>query len=268
MLHNEFKLVPFNSQGYYSIKNDFTINDAKYSPVIKMEAEGTLLVAAYYADKYQCVISRPADISVDELAKLNSEERRFHYLTDWEFVDNILDLLKPARETHDQEYREAFILGPGTAHNIPVIYLREKGEEAILYANTLAIHTASCIPEFSDTLKRKHNINVYVVEETRQADIYSCGVDALAFAKDAVAINKRNGKYRIENLLTQLKARATRYNNYYSVRLPNELLKTAQISKFVDLHQENNSKKIHKNETLAEFRKRYTYENVEMGQQF
>ncbi len=259
-------LLPrFESFHYYKVEKDASIVDEKYQPVAKIRPEGTKLIIKYYADKYQTRISRPADVDDEKLATLSIDDRDKRYLADWEFFNDERGLLKGARQIEAKEYREAFIVGPGIHHNIPIVYLREGKEEGLLYANTLSDHTKGVLDRIK-VLSQNQNLDIYVVEEGRQAGSYGCSVDALFFAKEATAIEKGTGQYRIPNLLSRLKVRSQKKDNYYSVLLLDEFLVDSQISKTVKVHQEKYPRIIRKKrqETLEKIRKRFTFKNVRM----
>jgi hypothetical protein len=113
----------------------------------------------------------------------------------------------------------------------------------------------------SDAIARQTGINVYAVRHPRQSSQQGCKVDALIFGRDCTG--KLRGNYIIPNLLTKLHNRATKDAiQSYSVKLPDKLLKTSQISSFTHFHRENAKPIIHKNEALTEFMSRYSDKSV------
>lgn len=234
-------LAPFNPSQYYVVGTDQKISDEKNNLQVIPLQKGRELVEQYYAKKYRTNISFPRDNS--------------SYVDTTSFVFDINKYLTKAREKKE-DHRQAFLLGAEATHAIPIIYVREDGKEAILYADSKGINEWN-IQQITDT-----GLKVYAIKEPRQSDSYSCYSDALVFGRDTTAKNK-DGSYKIPTLLSALKSSEKKEKNYYSTKLPDELLKTSQIKEFTDYHTERSDRKIHKNETIDQFRKRYT-ENAEV----
>lgn len=183
-------------------------------------------------------------------------------LTETDMLENFLTRVSLMQKELQQEnpsddFRASFIVNlPGTVHFFPVIYIKENGSEAVLIPDSVAGKSEL---EFAKALSKKFpSIPVFVVNEVRQADHFSCKTDALVFCRDTTA-QLPNGTYRVPDLLKKLERRSTPVEgNVSSVLLPDELLKTAQRNKFVASHTESSEKKVHKQETLSDFRKRYT----------
>jgi hypothetical protein len=163
-----------------------------------------------------------------------------------------------ARKTQG-DYRFAWI--PGTSHAINFFYIRENGEEALLYSDSNAP-----IPGIAKHISKLTGIPVNTTLPNRQADFRSCFIDSLVFGRDITGRNK-TGEYRIPNLLSVLKQRATKLSDTsFEVRLPDDLLKTAQLSKFVKDNKEPADRVIHKSEILEQFRARYSQEVLIKGE--
>lgn len=153
------------------------------------------------------------------------------------------------------DYRQAFVIGEDS-HAIFMVYIKEGTEEAILYTDSRGTNE-----HFVSKVHRDTGVNVFTNADLspRQADDSSCYMDALVLGRDTTAFDMQTGQYRIKDLIGLLKKRIEKKENGVSyVRLPDALLKTAQLSDFVDFHKEQNpTAKIHKDKTLSEFRNNY-----------
>lgn len=237
----------FNAKEYYKIQKDRSIQDDKRNLAIVPFAKGQALIAEYYNDKYHTNITFPRKSTV------HRNVQRFFLLTLNEFANNSKQYINEAQQ-NTGDYRQAFILGASDLHATPVIYIREKNDEGILIVDSKGKNSA-----IAKKIEETSKIKVYLVAEAGQSDDYSCYTHSLKIASDTTAMDPTN-TYYIPNLLTHIKDHAKEEETYYLTKLPNELLKTAQISSFVDTHKEDESegKIIHKKENLTLFRQRYT----------
>ena len=215
-----------------------------------MNPRGMELVAEYYAKKYQTNIT---------LAKIEMPGLSLVMYADLtHFVAEINGYLRTLRSTPGDNYRHAFLIGASATHATPVVYIRENGQEGILLADSKGVNAWA-----AQTAHDGSGINVYASELTRQADMSSCYTDAMVFCRDTTSVNADTGEYYIPGLLTQLQSRAEPRSGFFAARLPNELLKTAQIASFVGDNREADSEKIiHKGMTLDQFRERKTDKGV------
>jgi hypothetical protein len=226
----------FDPNRYYQSYNTGIQQQGAPLQDLKLFSPAVALIAQYYAEKYQTQIS---------------------YIGESE--DNLLSALQSLKNNKQDNFRHAFVIKKDT-HDIPVIYLCEKGETALLFADSLGAKRSDVM-----NLAIQSKMKVYAVMEQRQASDFGCTVDAVMFARDATAINAKTGEYRIPNLLSKLKSRATLENDsLYQAKLPDELLKTAQITRFVRFHQDDPRTIVHKNESLDAFRDRYTDRQVRL----
>jgi hypothetical protein len=224
----------FKPSSYYFKTTDATIVGNLFNKVVTPLPKGRELIAHYYKEKYESkVIFLEKEFSLNEHLKIFREK--------------------------GEDCRVAFILQSKTyEHHIPMIYIRENGKEALLYADSKG--SDSNLPL---TIGTEAKIPVYIVKNARQADHYSCYTDALAISRDATAKNYATGKYRIPQLLSFLENNSVsnRYGEPYAIieSLPNMLLKTAQIKNFVESYsdKENLTEPVHKDKTLETFRKSY-----------
>ena len=181
------------------------------------------------------------------------------------------------------DFRCAFILA-GMRHATPVFYIKEGSREAILIPDSVGREDPhnygqvdKIISEF--ILDELPGVPILLIPEKRQADLVSCYADALVFARDITA--KRAGIYfQSPMVLEQLMSRSTQQSvsirrgmskenvTLHDALLPDVLLKTAQISKFVERHITPNKSDamrpiVHAgkdgvSENIEQFRKRYS----------
>ena len=239
----------FDLSNFCTIKNDTYICDPEKNKYISPFIAGSLLIAEYYAIKYGCNIA----FTRKDATYQGKAVTPVHLLNAPEFSEI-------RRATKD--YRKAFLYGMDDDHAMPIIYLKAGGSEGILIADSLgAGYTAKKI---ALDIKNATGINVYLIEHPRQCDTYSCYTDALLFARDTTAFNPEKNEYYIPDLLSFLKSNSMKLDTeYFLTKLPDELLKTCQISSFLNYHKDKNIEKvIHKNETISNFRIRYTDRNV------
>lgn len=248
----------FNSNKHYSTTTDITnIKDSDFF-LTQPTSRGLELVFQYLHNKYQTnilhpileykITHRPNDPK--HHLKPSIEYVRFSTIYD---IDNIKPYLTEAQKKPG-DYREAYIIA-NRSHAIFMAYIKEGNKIGILYSDSRGTNT-----KFTHEIYKKTNIKVFTHLDGRQADTKSCFTDGVVMGRDITAINTETQKYRIPNILELLESKEVVEKEGLSlVRLPNELLKTAQISSFVDFHQDkSDTKKISKNENLAEFRERYT----------
>lgn len=220
-------------------------------PIVQPSNQGYQLIVQYLNQKYVTEITR-AEI---EFYWMPHVESRIHQLN---------DKIAKARETSG-DYRFAWI--PGTTHAVNVVYIREHGEEALFYSDSHR-NDKDTILDFAQKLSDLTLLPVYTTFGNRQSDLRSCYTDSLVFSRDITRRNERTGEYLISKFLAVLKHRATAIgHSSFKVKLPDELLKTSQKSVFLNEHKEPDNRVIHKNETLKEFRTRYSIEAMVGGQQ-
>lgn len=220
------------------------IPDKVVDSIAHLTHSGMELIIQYLNEKYN--------------ANIQQSDIPFYFLQDVEkYIDILNNKISEARK-NEVDFRFAWL--PGTTHAVFIAYIKEGKEEAIFYSDSVG--TEKKIPNFSQKLAELTGVPVYASLEGRQADPYSCYVDALVFGRDVTGYNINTGNYRIPNLLSVLKDRVEQKlgHNSFEVKLPNELLKTSQLSKFTDFHTEEKGedKLIHKAETLTLFRERYS----------
>lgn len=159
--------------------------------------------------------------------------------------------LSKIRQAHQGDYREAFIFGKNQKHAVLVVYIKENAQEVLLLMDSIGSDSGSFIEKYT-------GIKTYSLILGRQVDGWSCFTEALLLGRDLTAIDKETGLYKLSNLLEKIKLTNGRIG-----QLPDELLKTAQSTGFIETYRyERNQRIIHKQETLDEFRARYTDKNV------
>lgn len=247
----------FEPSEFYVTSRNPSILHNEHNLVVKMRPKGMELISQYYFRKYGSIIT------VAKRRPIPGFENTLLYqaLTDFVASDITSYIAYCRRKNPKGDYRHAFLLGAGDTHATPLIYIRENGLECILLAQSKGVNEWA-----ARTASQSVKFPVYTVAMPRQADDTSCYTDAMVFCKDATAKNSNTGEYYIPSLLTNLSSRAEEKTGYFTTKLPNELLKTAQISAFIVEHREakTSEKVIHKNETLEQFRARYTDHNIKI----
>lgn len=240
----------FRHSLYYSIKDIYKKEDSnEVVGSVLLTPDGTKTVLEYYKEKY------------------NIDTKVFyHYEIFYEFLFLI-------GQQYPGNIRKAFILIQAGLHAVPVIYIKEDDEEVLLYAdskgsssivNGLVNYWMNKIESTACHFPQpKKPIHLLYCDQPRQADFVSCFIDALVILRDGM---------RIPDLLKKLNSRKGEkhksYQNYdylfqiYPVKLPNELLKTAQLTAFVENNKEDIDRIIYKKEPLSFFRRRYTEEGT------
>ncbi|MBA2709275.1 MAG: hypothetical protein H0U57_01585 [Tatlockia sp.] len=242
------RLEKFKFSLFYSTTEDSYICNAYKNRVSSPSLKGSMLIAEYYTNKYGCNIEfchTQSSFQIDLAKSINT--------------------FKGTTELSDKEnYRKAFLWGMDCSHAIPSIYIKEGNTEVIFIANSLASKISST--QSADYINNHTGIDVYFMDRTRQADTYSCFTDALVFARDCTAFSSKHRDYYIQDLLKVLKGQSLKKEKCYLVtKLPDELLKTCQITSFLNQYSDKDRKNIiHKNETLTEFRNRYTDKDTDV----
>jgi hypothetical protein len=234
------QITPFTTPGYYEVSREGIVSPTK---------KGLELLAQYYKKKYRC------NITLFEGFLQPGEKLTAN-------IKTIQDEITKAKSNNPAgNYRHAFLFGINDGHATPLIYIKEGDLECFLLSDSLG--------KTKEEAKRIHEqtgITVYFSNDPRQATRNGCYIDALIFCRDTTRINE-DGNYYIPDLRNQLHQRKVSNDGSAQVKLPNELLKTAQISKYIIDHKEDtpDPKKIHNDETLEQFRERYTGEIMLYG---
>jgi len=227
---------------------------------IELKQKGRELIAEYYNKKYKTNIVFPFRLDSSFIA--SNQPTYSNFAT---FLMNIEKHLENPRQQKG-EFRQAFLFGANEGHAIPVIYLKEtidgKEEEGLFIADSMGLDNVYTDRIAIERIKERSNIPVYVIKEQRQKDFISCFTDALIFGRDTTA--KVDEHFRLKHLLKKLKNRARQNEaGLYEVLIPDVLLKTAQLPRFVVAHSESRQKPIYKTETLEMFRNRYRNDSLE-----
>lgn len=131
----------------------------------------------------------------------------------------------------------------GGGHAIPVFYLQENGKKALLIADSLGQnYSLSCITD--SKMFRALNIPIFIIQDRRQSDNYSCFLDALVWGKIITGKLSEDGTYRIPNLLNFLyqnsESRGFQGSHdrlFYVKKLPTTLLATVQDIEFLEKYR-------------------------------
>jgi len=224
-------MKPFNAKNFYEIIQGNV--SGQNVPYFSPNRHALTLLTSYYQQKYDCQIGVTF----------------YNDLTEFYKSDQFAELRQ------QDNIRQSFIIGIDQGHAIPVLYVKENGKESLVTLSS----TYKDDPQVTYA-QNQMTINMYSCRLGRQADIYSCFNDAMIFSRDLTGKNEK-GEYHIPDIIGKLDSRIDRKlpdGNFYWAKLPDELLKTAQISKFLDLHKEDTDRVIHKNQTLTQFRERYS----------
>ncbi|STX52462.1 Uncharacterised protein [Legionella busanensis] len=234
-------LKRFDPKQYYSIEYSY-----KYytGPVgVKLTGNGIDLVTEFYTKKYGVKILTTND------------------------VKEVLDFIKKLRRDVHGDLRQGFILS-NDEHSIPIVYVREGRNEAIIYGDSLGL-----VPDDSNVKKLSQlGIRVLQIEDLRQMDLYSCHTDALVFLREFLGKNLNTGKYFIPSLINTIlklsyKHRPSgRSEQAFFIKSPPALLKLVQYEDFLQKHKAHPNIKIHHNIkrnrhlTLEKFLQKYAPE--------
>ncbi len=224
----------FNSKAYFDFIKDPEIISNQPFYFAQPKSSGIKLISQYLQEKYSANICHPiSGFSNDGYPSYIN----FKYFSD---ISDIKPYIRIA-QNQQGDYRQAFVIG-GTGHVKFMVFIREGDKEAILYSDSLDTNHKFVEKIHSDTgVKVFANYNL----SKRQADNSSCYLDALVLGRDTTARDKKTGKYQIEGLIDLLEKRLQKTVDGVSyVLLPNQLLKTAQISNFVELHKDGEAASI------------------------
>ena len=159
------------------------------------------------------------------------------------FNENFWYVFKMVEYQQKDDVRLMWFVGVEGSHAIPVFYLQENGKKALLIADSLgqANFSLSCIAD--SKMFRALNIPIFIIQDRRQSDNYSCFLDALVWAK-MITGQLSDGTYRIPDLLNFL------YQNsegisfqeasnrlFYVKKLPTTLLATVQDILFLEKYR-------------------------------
>jgi hypothetical protein len=217
---------------YFAPAQDKNVAESEFRHGFQINSRGRELLAAYYGRKYDAKIIFPED----ELGKMSSLD----------FPDHIADLIAPFRQETGDVRCVFYIEG---SHSIPVAYIKENGKELIVVADSKGGKTDDLADQIANALTYQNvrDVKVFRVATPRQADLYSCYTDAMKFAVLVTGRRKNEHtgdfeEFLIPELGEQLSARRVQSDaqaespNVDSVLLPNEFLRLAQLTKFVDGH--------------------------------
>jgi hypothetical protein len=252
-LHKFKNLKPLPVEGsfeYFLPKEDTKVAEARFRQGIQINPKGQQLLARYFGRKYQTNIVFPerkeANGYVEKIAVSQFPYRAKEFL---------LELRKTNGDVRCLFYPE------GT-HVIPFVYLKQGDREVVLVADSKGGKSGHA-EALAEQLKGS-GIEVLSVAQTRQRDMYSCYADSMKFAVSLTG-HRPDGEYLLPNLLDVLLNHASEPNEkgVRLVSLPAELLRTAQISKFVEANLENDDEDRPllddpKHRTFAGVREQYT----------
>lgn len=242
------RLTPFYPSNYYYIAaTGYQGKDIEN--VIVLEPNGIELALKYYANRYQ------ADI---QYLKNNISVKEF-----------LSESFAPDMRGTTGSFRKVFILqqytwGGRAEHAIPVVYIKEAGKQALLFANSLPSLYSEESAGIVEWARENPGLQVYMLEDDRLEILASDGVDAVLFAEEIIARKADEKGYRLEDLLSKLATRATVSSDssvFYTL-LPDELCKLGQVPVFVDKHSEKMGRRLYQGGTLEQILEPYSYKNT------
>jgi hypothetical protein len=174
------------------------------------------------------------------------------------------------KKTTTEDFRFVYLYQL-SRHIVPIFYLKEADNEIILIAESLGksttVYTDLALYFLYTILPKSFpNIPIYSIAMPRQIDQSSCYTDALVFIRDIMAQHE-NKFFKSPQLVKKLMSRAVKEeasNRFYTVLLPDELLKTAQSRRFFTAHhQASDDPIVHIrrdgiSESIIQFRSRYS----------
>lgn len=179
----------------------------------------------HYCKKYNAKIESLRSNSLDDFFNEKAFWRTFKIL-EYQQKDDV---------------RLMWFIGVEGGHAIPVFYLQENGKKALLIADSLgqANYSLSCI--IDSEVFRVLNIPIFIIQDRRQSDNYSCFLDALVWGKIITGKLSEDGTYRIPNLLNflcqnseKIAFQGSNDRLFYVKKLPTTLLATVQDISFLE----------------------------------
>ena len=163
-----------------------------------------------------------------------------------EFPSAIAKLIETLPKTQDDVRCVFYLEG---SHSIPVAYVKENGKKFLVVSDSKGgkkDDLADLIAE-AFAYQKVEDIQVFRVSTPRQADLYSCFSDAMKFAVLVTARRKNEHtgdfeEYLIPQLGEQMNTRQvpsdtnSEPSKVASVLLPNECLRLAQLTRFINEH--------------------------------
>jgi hypothetical protein len=136
---------------YFVEVKDPSIMEPEFRSGIRINGQGQRLLAEYYARKYGANIVFP-------------EDERGTHLTMQDFFADVRTCIEPLQK-EEGDVRCAFYLGG--AHTVPVIYIKEKGQQTILVADSKGGNKNDLARVMAEKLAGE-DLTVYRVDEPRE----------------------------------------------------------------------------------------------------
>lgn len=214
------------------------------------------IVADYFKEKYQANIIIPKLLLNDDNQFVVNDDGIWIGTTDFA---NLIKNFLPLIPKNGEDFRCSFVTG-GT-HTTPISYIRENGKEAIIYPDTKGKN--DFLIEF---LRSQSEMPVYYLSQARQYDNFSCYTEAMLFGKEFSGKKPGSEEFLIPNLLEKIsknsKLKEEKEGIYEITQLPSRLLKTSQISRFVNHYKiEGDDLEIGKSkekQTIEDFYQKHT----------
>lgn len=202
----EVKLSEFKqSHFFFFLEDKKFINDERYPVYLELEKASGVLIAEYYAWKYLANITLATQKSLS------------------------LDLHKAINHGKGlPEYREAILVDFAKTHCVAITYLKQGDYQGLFVFDS----TQSGHKHLMGALQ-SISIDIFSVEDTLQADHYSCHVHGMVAAREVTKMH--SGQYVIPDLLSFLNKHSDKIGErYYAInKLPAALLIDSQLPGFI-----------------------------------
>ncbi len=210
--------------------------------------EGIEVLCQHYSEKYkiklQCIDCR------NEFKTLDDVYSYFFYL---QSNPEVLQL--------EEGEKKGLIFSHGQNHAVPVVICKKDGVQSMIVLDSSVGNSikgyyrmAALFPEF----------NFYVNQGTRQSDGLSCITDAVCILKEALQIEELvslvdSKKLRADDLAYQPNRffSGTRPERFNAFKMPEQLLVTAQVSRYLEQAGADDTVMLRGKETLAHYRERF-----------
>lgn len=248
----------FDPSQYYQIHRDHDLREENENVAyVSLTRLGGETVAKYYHWKYA------TDISFSE-EHISDSDAEFSSMLVADLHDKIAE-----KKMSENESRSAYIY-VHMGHFFPIIYLKEDKKEGFFIFDSRG--KSGDLEDIAAEIAKKFKQPVYIVDEVRQADKYSCMVDSLIVSINATGIDKDTNIYLVPHLLSFLEKHSYKPlfdERVHSVKkIPDRLLMSAQLNDFITtyqlketqapVHQRfDDEKKVVASESLAQHRARH-----------
>lgn len=236
----------------FYIKKNFgfspEVADNNIAPVFYQPTpEGVKLLCAHYSAKYNIHLSS-LDLRVNNASPYNML-KSFEYLVKIHCIGNLVD-----------NTTVGIVLSHGQRHAIPVLIKKQAGKSEIVVFDSTS---GPIVQGYFRIASLFSAATFYLNSGSRQADSISCITDAICILKEALQLDNlfdllAQKRYDNHPSLLQKKSRffsPIKPDNFIVFKMPEQLLLTAQRSRFVTESDANTSIQLRGGKTLGEYRR-------------